>query len=67
MSDCCDGQHDDCPWCETVAAAMASPFEVRFDDGQQTIHTVAQAQAFADALLANARGAAESIRIVGEF
>jgi hypothetical protein len=55
VSDCCDGP---CPSCEP------DPFEVRFDDGQQTILTVAHAQQVADALLEQVLGAAENIRIV---
>lgn len=41
-----------------------NPFEVRFDDGQQTIVTVAHAKAVADALLERCRNAAEEIRII---
>jgi hypothetical protein len=62
----CAGQHDDCPWCDAIAEAKASPFEVRFDDGQQTVHTVEQAQTMADAVFANTLGAAETVLIVRE-
>jgi hypothetical protein len=47
----CNGQHDDCPWCDVAAEAETGRFELRFDDGQQTVHTVEQAQAVADRLL----------------
>lgn len=68
MDERCAGQHDDCPWCETIVAAHRADYELVFNTDKLNplprITTVAQAKALAETLLERCKGAAEQIHII---